>query len=296
MQQESIAKKVSRFKFCNERFYPYIEKVLIRLPEEICFESVLDDLNFEIISFGEALGRFYPLRTQVKNLIILNEDILKQPEFQIIYTIVHGIAHKIIGKGESELYEREAEELLVRWDFQEEVEKANYAKAWLEDGGYEIGYKWAAKQSDLGKFEEFYDEWEQGKLDEQGWYELFYRANIDSIIAEMDTEVIKSEEKLVQTGPKAIQNDDSYNQSIVSGIMGFLKKKKHDMLKSLNKSDLSESERDALFWITLKEAFLSCEKLFDQRIYLVTRQYIEKYPEIDAFQNALIKVGTLLEE
>jgi hypothetical protein len=302
MQRESIAKKMSRFNRCDERFYPYIEKVLIRLPEEICFESVLDDLNFEIVSFGEWFGGFCQLPTPIKNLIVLNEDILRQPEFQVIHTIAHEVAHKIIGKGESGLYEKEAEELLVKWGFQEEVEKADYARTWLEGGGYKIGYEWAAKQPDLSRFEDFYDEWEQGKLDEGRWEELYYEADTDSIayeMGQMDEGVdIKTADDLskIPVPPKTVIDDGSYGKGVIYGIMGFLKKKKQEVLRNLSKPELSESEKDELFWITLKEALLSCNRLYDQRIQLVTWHYGERYPEIKAFQDALLQVGTLLEE
>ncbi len=171
MERELIVKKLSRFNFCDRRFFPYIEKVLARLPGEIC-QSVLDDLSFTMVSFEDAVGTFYPLPSEVKALIVLSGEVLKEPEFQIIHTIAHELAHKVIGKGESGLYEKEAEELLVKWGFQEEVQKVNYARTWLEGGGYKIGYEWASKQPDLSQFEEFYTEWDEGKLDEDRWEEF----------------------------------------------------------------------------------------------------------------------------
>lgn len=180
MEKEFISKKILRFNQCDTQLFPYIEKVLMRLPEEIC-GSLLDDLNFDLVSFGEALGRFYELPTEIRKLIVLNEKVLKEPEFQIIHTI----AHEIIGKGESGLYEKEAEEQLVKWGFQEEVGKVDYAKTWLESAGYEVGYKWAAKQSNLDGFEYFFNEWDQGKLDAGRWDELYYEADTTSILHEM---------------------------------------------------------------------------------------------------------------
>jgi hypothetical protein len=301
MEKEFISKKLSRFNWCDERFFPYMEKVLSRLPEEIC-QSILDDLSFDIVSFEKANGIFYPLSSEIKELIVLDGGILKQPEFRIIYTIAHELAHKVIGKGETGLYEKEAEELLVKWGFQEEVEKADYARTWMEGGGYDTGYKWAAKQTDLSSFEEFYEEWEQGKLDEQGWQELFYEADPLSIMYEMgridegiNTKTADDLSK-IPVPPKTVIDDGSYEKGIVYGIMGFLKKKKQEILRNLSKPELSESEKDELFWITLKGALLVCERLYDSRIQLVTWQYAEKYPEINAFRHALIEVEGLLEE
>ena len=60
MGKLSIKKKLDRFKHCNPNFYPYIEKVLMRLPEKICLSGVLDDLNFEIVSFkDDSAGQYY---------------------------------------------------------------------------------------------------------------------------------------------------------------------------------------------------------------------------------------------
>jgi hypothetical protein len=300
MEKEVISKKLSRFGRCNRGFFPYIEKVLMRLPEEIC-QSFLDDPSFDMVSFKDALGMFCPFSSEIKALIILNGDILKEPEFQIIHTIAHEIAHKVIGKGESGLYEKEAEELLVKWGFQEEVEKVDYARTWLEGGGYKTGYEWAAKQDDLRRFEEYYDEWDQGKLFGERWDELFYEADPLSIQHEMGqlaegTEV-KAEDDLSKIPSKTVIDfDGSHERGIVYGIMSYLKKKKENALKNLSGPELSQSELDELFWLKLKEAVLACERIFDNRIAPVTFDYSEKYPAINGFRHFLIEVGGLLEE
>jgi hypothetical protein len=300
MEKELISKKLLRFSQCDMRFFPYVEKTLMRLPDEIC-RSFLDDFNFDMVSFGEAWGRFYELPAETKKLIILNEGILKEPEFIIIHTIAHEIAHKIVGKGESGLYEKEAEELLVKWGFQEESEKADYSRTWLESEGYETGYKWAAKQSDLEKFEEFYDEWDKGKLDEERRDQLYYEADVASILYEMGQLNGKIETKTSDdpTGilipPKTVVDDGSLDRGVIFGIMGYLKKKKKDTLRRLNKSELSEREKDDLFWMTLKEALFACERLFDSRIQLLTWRYAEMHPEIRVFKDHLIEIGELLD-
>jgi hypothetical protein len=145
-----LGKKLSRFCFCDRELYPYIKKVLLRLPEEVCYGEVLDDLDLEIISFGEyARGAFYPLPNTAKKLVILNESILGLPEFEIIHTIAHEIAHKVIGKGKTGLLEKEAEKLLIAWGFKKESEAVYYNAPILESMGYEMGYEWAKKQKDL---------------------------------------------------------------------------------------------------------------------------------------------------
>ncbi len=115
MANPSIRNRILRFNWCDSRFYPYIEKVLSRLPEEIAFKEVLDDLTFDIVSFGsDAAGIFYPLSHPARRLIVLHESLLRAAEFQIIHTIAHELAHKVVEKGHTGLYEKEAEELLEK--------------------------------------------------------------------------------------------------------------------------------------------------------------------------------------
>jgi len=51
-------KRIKRFKDCDERFYPYIEKVLVRLPEE-AREKILNDDSFTVLSLGRELESWY---------------------------------------------------------------------------------------------------------------------------------------------------------------------------------------------------------------------------------------------
>jgi hypothetical protein len=70
MEDLSINKKLSRFKNCKSRFYPYIEKGLKRLPDKVCSNDILDDLAFEVISFGDANGQFFRFPNSIKNLVV----------------------------------------------------------------------------------------------------------------------------------------------------------------------------------------------------------------------------------
>jgi hypothetical protein len=60
MEELSVSRKVKRFTCCNPGFYSFIEKVLMRLPKEVCFQGILDNLSFEIVSFNiDSVGRYY---------------------------------------------------------------------------------------------------------------------------------------------------------------------------------------------------------------------------------------------
>lgn len=221
-----LGKKLSRFCFCGRELYPYIKKVLLRLPEEVCYGEVLDDLDLEIISFGEyARGAFYPLPNTAKKLVILNESILGLPEFEIIHTIAHEIAHKVIGKGKTGLLEKEAEKLLIAWGFKKESEAVYYNAPILESMGYEMGYEWAKKQKDLSEIEKFYDKWNRGLLRSEGWNA------IANIVHPSDVIGILVTEGEISAPPKPGEKYVAFDEMLlyvafIAGIMGFLRNKR----------------------------------------------------------------------
>ncbi len=78
--------------------------------------------------------------------------------------------------------------------------------------------------------------------------------------------------------------------------MGYLKKRKQDALKRLSGHDLSESEKDELFWIKLKEGLLVFERLYNHETWELFHTYAAKYPEIGALQDALTEADLLIEK
>ena len=134
MRTLSIKQRVARFTHCDPNFYPYIEKVLRRLPKAVRITQVLDDLSFEIVTFGDTNGQFFLLPDPTHSLLVLNRSLLKQPESVIIYTIARQLAHKTIGKRDTVLYAKEADELLIKWGFDDEAwEVRNYYSEFFED-------------------------------------------------------------------------------------------------------------------------------------------------------------------
>jgi hypothetical protein len=304
MENASITKRLSRFNWCDKRFYPYIEKVLMRLPKEICFGQILDDLEFDIVSFGDNWnGCFLLFRGKIDKLVILSETLLGKPEYEIIHAIAHEIAHKIIGRGETGLYEKEAEDLVVKWGFQQESQKVAYSRPELENEGYKIGYEWAKRQSNISRFEQFFDEWNMGELSKDRWDELYESADPASIVIEMNRSVNSSKDldpaDAVRTEMKNLRlsllNDGSYENGIVNGVMGFLQNKKQHVWRALSTPELSGSEKNELFWKTLKEGLTVFQRLYDQETWEVFHIYAAKYPEVKAFQDALKDLDELLE-
>jgi hypothetical protein len=167
----------------------------------------------------------------IDSFVVLNESMLNLPECEIIHNIVCEIARKITKKGESDLDGKETEELLVNWGFKKEVGEAKYQRPILEVEGYQIGYEWAKKQKDLSKFEEFYNEWNEGRLGRERLEELVYVADTFSILYETGFFEGKSvnlldEDDFLEIPKDATFDNGSLNKGIVWGVMGFLKEKK----------------------------------------------------------------------
>jgi len=239
MEELSLGKKITRFGHCNPGFYPPIEKVLMRLPEEICSQVILDDLSFEIVSFNnDSVGQYYQFASQIKSLVVLNESILNLPESEIIDAVGHEIAQKITKKVETGLNEKESGELLMKRGFEKEVNQTKYGRQILGGEGYQIGYKWAGEQKDLSKFEEFYDKWNESRLSGERLEELLYIADPFSILYEMgffegkDVNLV-DEGDFFQIPKDATFDNGSLNKGIVWGLMGFLKEKKRKMKEKI---------------------------------------------------------------
>jgi hypothetical protein len=197
-----------------------MEKVLTRLPQKVAFQEVLDDPEFQIISFEKSLlGCQISFENSIKNLVVLNDLLLSEPEFKIIYGLAHEIAHKIAGKGNTGLYEKEAEELMVRWGFVKESEKVDYHRPVCESAGYNTGYEWAKKQKDLSKFEEFYHEWDEGRLSSERLDLLLCTADVMSIFDEMGGLGNSNSNREIAKGENIYPGDDSLDRGVIHGIV-----------------------------------------------------------------------------
>ena len=290
--------RFERFKYLDRRFFPYLEKVLLKIPEDIALRGVLDDSSFDIISHSikESAGFYLRSLNHISTLVFLNEDILKKPEFQIIHTIAHEIAHKIADKGETGLYEKEAEELLDKWGFHEEVQKVDYIRPVMESGGYELGYQWAQKQQDLSVFESFYDEWNEDRLSRERFEELYYEVDPMSIQADMgclEEKELTEEEKIKAFLNAMAGGGDSHDLGIIYGIMGYIKGKK-EMGRS--QCTMEESKKEALIIEHLERAYHAGERIWDNDILSSTWKLQVKYPQIKQFSDALVEIRTLLDE
>ena len=143
-----MEKMQARFQHCDQRFFPYIEKVLSRLPGEITSE-LLESTKFQIIAsddFQDAcvLTRSFPAPLQT--LVYVNTKILKEAEHMILLAIASQVAFFVAGKNGKEAPGREAEELLKIWGFTEELNAVRYDQTVAQTESFRIGYNWARHQ------------------------------------------------------------------------------------------------------------------------------------------------------
>jgi len=159
-----MSTRIQRFKLCDFRFHPYLKRVIERLPEDVT-EIVLNDMSFQILTdddIFEASVLRYEFGDPVRNLVYLNTKILREPDHQIIHTIAFEIAHYIVKKHGTHVWERKLGNLLIEWGFGKEVEAVRYDEAISKSDGYKIGYDWAKKQ-DLDYLRQhfglYFDQW-----------------------------------------------------------------------------------------------------------------------------------------
>jgi hypothetical protein len=159
-----MSARIQRFKLCDLRFHPYLRRVIERLPEDVR-EIVLNDTSFQILTddeIFEACVLRYEFGVPVRNLVYLNTKILREPDHQIIHTIAFELAHYILKKQGTHIWERKLGNLLIEWGFGKEVEAVRYDEEIAKSEGYKIGYDWA-KNQDLDYLKQhfglYFDQW-----------------------------------------------------------------------------------------------------------------------------------------
>lgn len=138
----------ARFKRCDPRFFIYLEEVFDRLPTEVK-KDIIDNEGFQIVAdeaFHEACVLRHRFDTSVQTFVYLNTKLLKESEHRIILTIAYEIAMVKAGEIKEVEVEKEAEDLLLKWGFEKELETVRYYRIIANSEGYKIGYEWAIRQ------------------------------------------------------------------------------------------------------------------------------------------------------
>ena len=149
----------------------------------------------------------------------------KLRRLQIAHTIAHELAHKVTYMDATQLHEKAAEELLIKWGFGEESEAVKYDRPISESEGFRIGSDWAREQDDLSRFDEFYDEWNEGRLSDRRTDELIDMTNIMSILDDRGLRNPESEETTVSQANQPL-DQGGVDKGIIWGIMSVLRERK----------------------------------------------------------------------
>lgn len=222
---------------CDPNFFPYLQQVFERLPLDVLRNEIIDDGALQVLSLGaNCYGRYLHLPEPAEYIIILNEAILNLPEMDIIHTIAHELAHKVAKGGRTGLREKEAENLLTDWGFDEESKAAQYALPIIEDDGYRIGWEWAAKQEDLSAFAAYYDAWNEGSLSSLQFTRLRELINSQGVLREDGCEEGLNLETDVFI--RMLLDQERFDTAVIYGIMGALKTERH-----LEVEELKERKR-----------------------------------------------------
>jgi len=220
--------RFARFKFCDSRLFPHLEKVMNRLPDKIK-EDVLNDQALQILADEDALDacvRRYAFDRPAEELIVLNPKVLVESEHVIICIIAYVIAQTVLGKSEPDPGEKAIEDLLIDWGFAKEVEAMRYDRTIAQSEGYRAGYNWARRQNKdylMQHFSLYFDEWNEkglGSLSREQLEMLPQQAEIGSIL---DDATRTSALDFVESDKDNAHKRFSKRQAFLTGILAAVK-------------------------------------------------------------------------
>lgn len=138
-----------RFPYLDERLLPYLQKVLERIPSEIR-QDILSNDTFQLVGVDDlrtACMVHMSFDPPAQTIIAVNTILLREPAYRIVLALAARLAGYICLKEKKEDACREAEVLLKQWGFTSELESARKYSAMSGSEGYQMGYRWAIRQS-----------------------------------------------------------------------------------------------------------------------------------------------------
>lgn len=220
--------RLDRFKFCDSRFFPYLERVMDRLPDKVR-EDVLNNKAIQILADEDTLEtciRRYAFDPPAETLIYLNPKILFEPEYIIVCMIACEIGDVILCQSEPEPSKKALEDLLIRWGFEKEVGAMRYDRTVAQSKGYQAGYRWARRQSKeylTQHFSLYFDEWDEkglGRLSREELDTLYHLAETGSIL---DDATRTSDLDFGESEKETAQKSFSMRQAFLTGILSAVK-------------------------------------------------------------------------
>ncbi len=187
-----MASGASRFTYCDKRFYPYLDKVLGQIPDDLG-EGILTDQNLELISDEDILvakSRNFNFHQPISYLIYLNTAILKQPVSEITFAIAKEFAGYLTFKVSptAEEQDKKLKRLLVEWEFIMDLDRIRPPDPIEESDGYQIGLEWARRQKLddlLWNYKEYFDEWYEERISPERFEQLYIDVAPFSILEQM---------------------------------------------------------------------------------------------------------------
>jgi predicted hydrocarbon binding protein len=229
-------KRIIRFKQCDSRFHPYLTSVIDRLPEEVK-DDLLNNEAFQILADEDVLDKCtlcYVFEKPVKTVLYLNTKTLTEPAHCLMYMIAHEIAHYVLRARKVCSGEKEVEDLLIHWGFENEVSAVRYDKEVAQSEAYMMGYDWGKKQSQdylMQHFGLYFDEWNEkglGSISDEGPDMSNHKTIGESILNEM---MCLKNEVFIEPEKDNVSETPSPRKMLLAGVMAAVKELK---LRELN--------------------------------------------------------------
>jgi hypothetical protein len=215
--------RLSRFKYCDSWLYPYLDRIFLRLPENLR-EEILNNKGFQIISnatLSDICGHFFHFDQPLKFIVYINPALVLQPDHRLECGIAMELANYVAIKEQWNGGPQRIQELLISWGFENEVNAVCFCSAVAGSKAFKYGYEWARKQNEdylMLHFGIYYDEWNQKGLVRMSKDRLEKLRTQVSLQRLLPTTAIKDEESL----PEGI----SVSEVLIEGIMSAVKELK----------------------------------------------------------------------
>lgn len=212
--------RLSRFKYCDPRLVPHVERVLARLPSGIR-EEILNDRGFQIISdaaLPQVCGRGFVFEPPAEYLLYLNPAILMQPDHRLECSVALELAEYALKKDKKTETPQALQHLLIDWGFQKEVDAVCFCSAISGSKAFKSGYEWARRQDEeylMLHFGIYFDEWNRHGLGQMS----------DDLLQKLRSRIPQN--RLLPTaspaGDQELPEGLSLDQVLLEGIMAAVK-------------------------------------------------------------------------
>lgn len=212
--------RLNRFKFCDAWLYPYLDRVFLRLPENLR-EEILNNEGFQILSnatLPDICGHCFQFDQPLSALVYLNPALALQPDHRLECSIAMELATYVATREKSNGDPQHIQDLLIGWGFENEVNAVSFCSAVAGSKAFRDGYEWGRKQDEdylMLHFGIYYDEWNRKGLVRMPEERLEKLRTQVSAQRRLPTSLVKEEKSL----PEGI----STTEVLIEGIMSAVK-------------------------------------------------------------------------